>query len=483
MEPDNPLLDQYVLSLCRRKRPRVCFIPSASGDADHYVVRFYRHFHGGICEPSHISLFRRDCGPGSRARAPAGAGPDLRRRRLDPLAARGLAGARARRGPACRLAGRRDHVRRLRRLAVLVRERADRLSPRSEAICRAGLPATLQRGALRGGVRAAPGVPRRAAGRLAAGRLRRVRRRGAALRRHGPAPGRPVAPEGARLPRRGGGRPRSSSSRWRRRTSANARRSPLPPEPTIFAMGGGGFCMEPQNPALDDYILALPRRARCRRSACCRPPRATARRRSASSTRRSARARCEPMHIALFRLGIAPAAAARDAARAGRDLRRRRLDARAARRLARARAGRDPARVLGEPASCWRGCRRARCAGSSGASRRRWARPRRRPGWGCCRARCRVHCDGEPARLPVYRHAVRSGAVPPGYAADDGVGLLFRGDGAAGGRQLAPARARALRVTPGAEAPVQARRLTVREQFGDAPDIAEFRRMRALRNG
>ena len=64
MEPGNPLLDEYVLSLCRRKRPRVCFLPSASGDADHYVVRFYRHFHSGICEPSHISLFRRDCGPG-----------------------------------------------------------------------------------------------------------------------------------------------------------------------------------------------------------------------------------------------------------------------------------------------------------------------------------------------------------------------------------------------------------------------------------
>jgi peptidase E len=64
MEPGNPLLDKYVLSLCRRKRPRVCFFASASGDADHYVVRFYRHFHSGICEPSHISLFRRDGGPG-----------------------------------------------------------------------------------------------------------------------------------------------------------------------------------------------------------------------------------------------------------------------------------------------------------------------------------------------------------------------------------------------------------------------------------
>ena len=65
MEPNNPLLDEYVLGLCRRKKPKVCFFPSASGDADHYVVRFYRHFSSDICDPSHISLFRRDCGPGS----------------------------------------------------------------------------------------------------------------------------------------------------------------------------------------------------------------------------------------------------------------------------------------------------------------------------------------------------------------------------------------------------------------------------------
>jgi dipeptidase E len=65
MEPGNSLLDEYALSLCRRKKPRVCFFPSASGDADHYVVRFYRHFSSDICEPSHISLFRRDCGPGN----------------------------------------------------------------------------------------------------------------------------------------------------------------------------------------------------------------------------------------------------------------------------------------------------------------------------------------------------------------------------------------------------------------------------------
>ena len=38
----------------------MCFVPTASGDADHYVVRFYRTFAALGCEPSHLSLFRRD---------------------------------------------------------------------------------------------------------------------------------------------------------------------------------------------------------------------------------------------------------------------------------------------------------------------------------------------------------------------------------------------------------------------------------------
>jgi peptidase E len=64
MEAGNPLLDDYVLDLARerRERPRVCFLPTASGDADHYIVRFYRAFTSDRCEPSHVSLFRRDGG-------------------------------------------------------------------------------------------------------------------------------------------------------------------------------------------------------------------------------------------------------------------------------------------------------------------------------------------------------------------------------------------------------------------------------------
>jgi dipeptidase E len=62
MEAANTLLDEYVLEATGRKRPKICFLPSASGDADHYIVRFYRHFAADRCRPSHISLFRRERG-------------------------------------------------------------------------------------------------------------------------------------------------------------------------------------------------------------------------------------------------------------------------------------------------------------------------------------------------------------------------------------------------------------------------------------
>jgi dipeptidase E len=63
MERESSLLDDYVLALTEASRPRVCFLPTASGDADHYVVRFYRRF-SGACEATHVSLFRRDQGTG-----------------------------------------------------------------------------------------------------------------------------------------------------------------------------------------------------------------------------------------------------------------------------------------------------------------------------------------------------------------------------------------------------------------------------------
>ena len=44
MEPENPLLDDFVLSLARRQPARVCFLPTASADSANAIVRFYRAF-------------------------------------------------------------------------------------------------------------------------------------------------------------------------------------------------------------------------------------------------------------------------------------------------------------------------------------------------------------------------------------------------------------------------------------------------------
>ena len=38
MEPENLLLDEFVLSLARCSPPRVCFVPTGSGDAEGYVT-------------------------------------------------------------------------------------------------------------------------------------------------------------------------------------------------------------------------------------------------------------------------------------------------------------------------------------------------------------------------------------------------------------------------------------------------------------
>jgi dipeptidase E len=57
MEPDNPLLDDFILSLTRKRKPKVCFVPTASGDSDNYIARFYRAFPASRCAPSHLPLF------------------------------------------------------------------------------------------------------------------------------------------------------------------------------------------------------------------------------------------------------------------------------------------------------------------------------------------------------------------------------------------------------------------------------------------
>lgn len=57
MEPDNPLLDLYILAQTKKQSPKVCFVPTASGDSENYISRFYNSFESHNCVPSHLSLF------------------------------------------------------------------------------------------------------------------------------------------------------------------------------------------------------------------------------------------------------------------------------------------------------------------------------------------------------------------------------------------------------------------------------------------
>jgi dipeptidase E len=56
MEPDNLALDRYILKQSGKDHPKVCFLPTASGDSLDYIVRFYAAFTTLNCEPSHLNL-------------------------------------------------------------------------------------------------------------------------------------------------------------------------------------------------------------------------------------------------------------------------------------------------------------------------------------------------------------------------------------------------------------------------------------------
>jgi peptidase E len=61
--PGDPELDAYVLDHARRPSPAICLLPTASGDPDDQIQRFYRAFHDLACVPSHLSLFRLGARP------------------------------------------------------------------------------------------------------------------------------------------------------------------------------------------------------------------------------------------------------------------------------------------------------------------------------------------------------------------------------------------------------------------------------------
>jgi peptidase E len=193
----------------------------------------------------------------------------------------------------------------------------------------------------------------------------------------------------------------------------------------IFAMGGGGFTMEPSNPLLDEFVLGL---VPAREPRILFLPTASG---DATGQINAFRARfadraCQPEHLSLFRL--------RDARRpleqiveaqhvvyvGGGSMRNmlaifhaHELD----RLLIRAWQRGTVLAGLSAGAMCW----------FEGGVTRSSGPPSAISGLGLLEGSLTVHADGEPERLPVWLGAVRAGALPGGWALDDGVGLLFRG--------------------------------------------------------
>ncbi len=57
MEPENPLLDQYIIKQSPKARPSVCFLPHATDDAVRYTFRFFKAFAKFDVKLTHLSLF------------------------------------------------------------------------------------------------------------------------------------------------------------------------------------------------------------------------------------------------------------------------------------------------------------------------------------------------------------------------------------------------------------------------------------------
>jgi dipeptidase E len=246
-------------------------------------------------------------------------------------------------------------------------------------------------------------------------------------------------------------------------------------------MGGGGFTAGSADPALDDLVLRLTHAPRPR--ICLLP---TAGGDSEHQIRRfyeTYRDRlCEPSHISLFRLGRHPVPLrehllAQDVIYVGGGSLVNLLAIWRAQGLndILEEAWRHGVVLAGLSAGsmCWF---QWGVTTSSGA-------PALSPGLGLLPGSNSVHHDTEPARRPVYLEAVRSGAIPPGWAVDDGAALIFRETHL---EEVVTARkhAHAYEVSQSGVTPLAARWL----RDGDRervtlPAVAELRRLRLARLG
>ncbi len=67
MEAGNPLLDDYVLEKSPVPNPRICLLPTASGDHEDYIQGFYDLFSRRACTPTHLTLYSPQTHPADAA--------------------------------------------------------------------------------------------------------------------------------------------------------------------------------------------------------------------------------------------------------------------------------------------------------------------------------------------------------------------------------------------------------------------------------
>ena len=56
---NSSMIEKYILDLSEKDFPKICFLPTATGDNDSYIVRFYSIFTRLNCLPTHIEFFKR----------------------------------------------------------------------------------------------------------------------------------------------------------------------------------------------------------------------------------------------------------------------------------------------------------------------------------------------------------------------------------------------------------------------------------------
>ena len=57
--PGQGIIEQYILDQTKKRRPKICFIPTATGDLEAYKLNYYATFANLNCQPTHLDFFKR----------------------------------------------------------------------------------------------------------------------------------------------------------------------------------------------------------------------------------------------------------------------------------------------------------------------------------------------------------------------------------------------------------------------------------------